>query len=381
MAGSEKPGVRLRRRRLAAGPTTPPPAAPPPATPPPAVPPPAAGPITKSLPTDKPPPAATTGAACHCASCGLAGTDCTAAGMSELSRVKPGAASWKAGSAPAPQGCELLQRRHRWVAGPKQPQPKQLQPTGRFERASGRFYNSRLIDALQTAFGCGLLAAAALVLCLGLASALVGWCAEHLAACIDSPVSRGGLRCHSAPALAFTIGMLYINENGRGAMAATPSCRAARHRCTARRPPGTPHRCAPSWRGPPTCWCATSRVRSHCRFRKRGTHSISGSGIERVSGDATQRCDRALATMRLEILAPLSGARMESHTLFRESGAENSKRIVASAAGCHARRCGSCHRSSWRRCSARPSSAVRRRVAVVRRVIQMPLGISYMDNH
>ena len=38
-----------------------------------------------------------------------------------------------------------------------------------------------------------------------------------------------------------------------------------------------------------------ARVRSRCRFRKRGAGSISESGFTRVSGRAARRCDRTLA--------------------------------------------------------------------------------------
>jgi hypothetical protein len=35
------------------------------------------------------------------------------------------------------------------------------------------------------------------------------------------------------------------------------------------------------------------RVRSHCRFRSRGTDCVSESGMKRMSGGAKRRCDRA----------------------------------------------------------------------------------------
>jgi hypothetical protein len=37
------------------------------------------------------------------------------------------------------------------------------------------------------------------------------------------------------------------------------------------------------------------RVRSHCRFRKRGTEYASESGMNWTSGGAKRECDRALA--------------------------------------------------------------------------------------
>jgi hypothetical protein len=37
-----------------------------------------------------------------------------------------------------------------------------------------------------------------------------------------------------------------------------------------------------------------TRVRSHCRFRNRGTDYLSESGIEWMSGSTKRQCDRAL---------------------------------------------------------------------------------------
>jgi hypothetical protein len=37
-----------------------------------------------------------------------------------------------------------------------------------------------------------------------------------------------------------------------------------------------------------------SRVRSHCRFRKRGIEYVSDSGMKWMSGNTKRQCDRAL---------------------------------------------------------------------------------------
>ena len=40
-------------------------------------------------------------------------------------------------------------------------------------------------------------------------------------------------------------------------------------------------------------WCPP-KVRSHCRFRNRGTKYVSESGMKRMSGGTKRQCDRAL---------------------------------------------------------------------------------------
>jgi hypothetical protein len=40
---------------------------------------------------------------------------------------------------------------------------------------------------------------------------------------------------------------------------------------------------------------APPRVRSHCRFRNRGTEYVSKSGVKGMSGSTKRQCDRALA--------------------------------------------------------------------------------------
>jgi hypothetical protein len=42
----------------------------------------------------------------------------------------------------------------------------------------------------------------------------------------------------------------------------------------------------------------TGRVRSHCRFRKRGTACLRESGIKWMNSSAKRRCDRTLRTGR-----------------------------------------------------------------------------------
>ena len=46
------------------------------------------------------------------------------------------------------------------------------------------------------------------------------------------------------------------------------------------------------------------RVRSHCRFRNRGTEYVSGSCIKWIGGGAKRQCDRALRQPHELVVAP-----------------------------------------------------------------------------
>jgi hypothetical protein len=64
-------------------------------------------------------------------------------------------------------------------------------------------------------------------------------------------------------------------------------------------PPGSPSAEPP----PPCAACrrrGPARVRSHCRFRNRGTEYVSRCGIKWMSGRTERRCDRALRTLAKE---------------------------------------------------------------------------------
>jgi hypothetical protein len=43
-----------------------------------------------------------------------------------------------------------------------------------------------------------------------------------------------------------------------------------------------------------SAWPLHRRVRSHCRFRNRGTEDVSKSGTKRMGGGTTRQCGRAL---------------------------------------------------------------------------------------
>ena len=51
---------------------------------------------------------------------------------------------------------------------------------------------------------------------------------------------------------------------------------------------------------------AVCRVRSHCRFRKRGAEHVSEYGMKWMSGSAERQCDRALAACARVGVGPLS---------------------------------------------------------------------------
>jgi hypothetical protein len=78
------------------------------------------------------------------------------------------------------------------------------------------------------------------------------------------------------------ISVSYAVVPGRAAWRAARAPRAA----PPRPPPRAPR--APRRRARP-------RVRSHCRFRNRGTEYARAPGMKRMSGAATRQCDRALA--------------------------------------------------------------------------------------
>jgi hypothetical protein len=53
------------------------------------------------------------------------------------------------------------------------------------------------------------------------------------------------------------------------------------------------------------------RVRSHCRFRSRGTEYVSESGMKWISGGTKRQCDRALIVPKLGCVSRQSSQRAE----------------------------------------------------------------------
>ena len=75
------------------------------------------------------------------------------------------------------------------------------------------------------------------------------------------------------------------------------------------------------------------RVRSHCRFRKRSTEYISGSGMKRMSGSTKRQCDRALCAPRRGWCARRGRARRRRARRRRRSRRTSSRAAAPWGAG------------------------------------------------
>jgi hypothetical protein len=75
-------------------------------------------------------------------------------------------------------------------------------------------------------------------------------------------------------------------------------------------PPGVParRRPVPVDEGRAGILKALARVRSHCRFRNRGTEYVSESGVKRMNGSRKRQCERALASAHARLCGECAGA-------------------------------------------------------------------------
>jgi hypothetical protein len=92
------------------------------------------------------------------------------------------------------------------------------------------------------------------------------------------------------------------------------------------RPTRRPSRRPAAARWPAATASSRPGVRSHCRFRKRGSEHVSDSGMKWVGGGAKRRCGRALGRPRRVGLCAAGGG--VTRTPLRTFGTESHRRNI-----------------------------------------------------